>query len=96
MKKSGYLPYVEFQSNVSVYDYRTINDLKVPFPRTNAVKANFLYCIPRIWNGIPSSILVGEKVVLLRDQPTISQFRIHYKRFLMQNFKISHGLDKLD
>ena len=96
MKKSGYLPYVEFQSNVSVYDYRTINDLKVPFPRTNAIKANFLYCIPRIWNDIPSSILVGEKVVLLRDQPTISQFRIHYKRFLMQNFKISHGLAELN
>ena len=60
MKKFGYLPYVEFQSSVSVYPHRVISNLLVPFPRTNAVKANVLNCIPKIWNEIPGSICVGE------------------------------------
>ena len=38
-----------------------------------------------------SSICVGDKLVPLRDQPTVGQFRTQYRRFLIHNFKVTLG-----
>ena len=76
LRKGDYLPRLQFESRDIYYSDRRQNELRVPFPRTNAMKICYAYCIPMIWNSIPS---------VIRGEPRVGKFRAEYKKYLLNN-----------
>ena len=76
MRQGHYLPPLKFEPKVTYYSDRRHSELRVPFPRTNAMKISYEYRIPMIWNSLPTNI---------RDEPRVNKFRAGYKKHLLRN-----------
>ena len=50
------LPEIVFKKVVRVHDLRSRDEFKVPFPRTNVLKANYYYQMCIIWNSLPANL----------------------------------------
>ena len=76
MRQGHYLPPLKFEPKVTYYSDRRHSELRVPFPRTNAMKISYEYRIPMIWNSLPTNI---------KDEPRVNKFRAEYKKHLLRN-----------
>ena len=47
------------------------------FPRTESIRANFLYQFINIWNSIP---------IHITNQPSLSKFKAEYTQHLLSNY----------
>ena len=81
--KYGYLPRLEFETQVNVYSSRHGNGLKVPFPRTDVCKMHHQYLVPVLWNELPINI---------KMEPTLFKFRASLKKHLFDCYFQFHNL----
>ena len=75
LKRDPNLNDVDFPTRTQNYNTRNVQELVIPFPRTNAIKGNFSYLIPRIWNEVPEDI---------RGSRTINIFKRKYREHLLK------------
>ena len=75
IRNSGYLPSLAFSHKVNLYNYRSANELIVPFPRTNVYRMHYSFLIPKIWNSIPISV---------RNERDVNKFKSAYKKKLIE------------
>ena len=54
---------ITFADKQTNYSLRRVDELVIPYPRTNTIKGNFSYLIPLIWNEVPNDI---KKIKILR------------------------------
>ena len=65
----GYFPEIRpfLCNNDATYSVRNFNDLRVPYPRVDAVKLNFLYTGLSVWNSLPLTIREAPNVVKFKN-----------------------------
>ena len=74
IRHMGYLPMLYFEYVEPTHNLRAQPELLVPFPRTDAMKINFHYCVTIIWNTIPIEI---------KNNTDLLRFKVAYKRHLL-------------
>ena len=74
----GFLPQLQFDDRVVMYEHRAETDLVVPFPRTNVIKSHHPYLIPLIWNEVPG---------LIKNSLNSARFKKLYKEHLLKSFR---------